>query len=212
MMLAWLLNWFSETQLWRWFARDVIGHFTTRIWGYPSFPMSNFHLIRLAMERDTSPGVFVFSSCDTRSIAGILIRWVTGGKFSHSGVLHLDSTCGIPALHIQASGLTHGCFLDVLRQVDVVSVVKYDMTEGNLALASKRMRDILDRGDSIKYAFPQKLGGNDLYCSELVYLVLEGLAGAHALQPSNVLGRKAFSPDDAIKYGRPIFEHKERKA
>jgi hypothetical protein len=169
--------------------------------------MGKFHDIRSLMVMSSgSPGIYVFASTDTRSIASLVIRAVTKQRFSHAGILWTQGDCGVKALHMKGKGLVHDTFLDVLRESDNVRIVKYEMTEENFAKAQVRIAEILERGSSIRYDFAQKLGGQDLYCSELVWRVLQGLVGDKALEGGVYLGREAFSPDDVVNHGRLVFE------
>lgn len=188
------------------FGTSFLAHFTFRFSGYPTFPMIDFYKIIDAI-KENGPGIYAFSSTDTKALAGKIIRaFVKGGKYSHSGLILADDYRETHILHMKGNGLNYDHLLSLLREVDYLTVVKLPVSD--LQKATRRIQDVLDHQDLITYDYETKLAnGNKLYCSELIHLVCNGLVDDPDFKESLIAGRKIFDPDAVIKSGNIIYSN-----
>jgi hypothetical protein len=213
-MLHWIFDKFSKTALWRWFAGRYIGGLTFRLMGYPKFPMEDFFDLVDLMSKYKNT-VFCFTSSDYDSLASILIRKVTkAGRFSHAGVIYPGMARGTRALHMEGQGPICKHLLDQLRQIDYLGVVAVPMSPENYRTAVTRMEEIIHNKDRYQYDYEQRLTNapSKLYCSEMVYRILDGLVDDPDLRARNLLGRMVFDPDQVLKIGKLIYTNHPKLA
>jgi hypothetical protein len=208
-----ILRWFMKTKTWEWLSGRVLNHIRVRIWGEPGFSLDCDLLDLWRAVGDWyaagNHGVVAFACADHSALTSKLVRFVTGGKYSHAGMLaYSDNFADFYAIHMMAPGMLHEHAAQALRHEDAVVAVAFPMTATEEELAGGRMRVFLAHRETLRYDFEQRLDGDSrLYCSELVYRVLEGLV---PLKPSHVADREAFSPDDVAACGKVIYERKAK--
>lgn len=203
-----LLRWFGRSKLWKWFAQNVVAHFTFRVMSYPSFPMEDFFDLVDLLGKGGKQTIYCFASSDHASLASVMIRKVTGsGVFSHAGILLPGTARGTHTLHMLGEGPECYHLLELLRQLDYFAVVAVDLNLGDYREARKRIQHILNNKEKFQYDYAQELhnGGNKLYCSEMVYAVLQGLVEDPDFKARRLLGRKVFDPDQVLKIGRLVY-------
>ena len=202
-MLNTLFKWISRTRLWIWVSKNIISKMTFRLWGYTKFPMTDFFKIQDILDKSRKEGryIYAFSMADVKSVSSILIRFVTQGFYTHSGVI-IDNMC----YNMQASGIKKEHLLDVLKECDYFVIARFKIeneTNKDGLIVAEQLEDLYSK--KIKYDFQQELGNEYLYCSELVYII--GKDRSQNIQPVDILGRKAYEPDTILKQGEIIYEH-----
>lgn len=199
-------SWFSRTKLWLWFARNIVGHLNFRLFGYPNFPMSKYQKIIDAIKRSEESGYFLYAfvSCDSKSLAAYLIRWVSQGYYSHAGIINYPVPDQI--VHMRGDGVQQDLLLDLLKEIDNFAIVRYPISKENLDKANLRIKDVID--SQIPYDYQQEIDSNKLYCSELVWTVGDDLVELSGFDPNTELGRQVFDPDRVYQLGQVIFEHR----
>jgi hypothetical protein len=211
------VEWFMKTKAWEWLSGKFLNHITFRFWGYPAFELDPglFEIERAvrAWHESGKTGVVAFVCTDRASLTGRLIRTVTGGQFSHAGVLRNGwSFPDMKALHMVAAGMKHEHPVNVFSEADEVRVVGFPMTAENAALAEGRISNLLALRDVIRYDFEQRLGNETrIYCSELVLLAIQGLVPPESAIPTEIAGRPVFTPDSVAAFGELIFERRLKK-
>lgn len=206
-----MLDWFISTRFWRWLSGKVLNHIVIRLWGYPNFPLdpSLFQLYKSIQAWQTSGnlGVIAFVCTDRASLTGRLVRALTHGRYSHAGIIVPGSSfTEMKAIHVTANGLHVEHPMNVFSEATDVAIVAFKLEESKYNTAMQRIND-LSLVD-ISYDFEQKLGTEkQVYCSELVYRVLNGL---HTLTTRSIAHREVYAPDDVASNGTLLFSHKVR--
>ena len=196
-MLNKIFKWFSRTRVWLWFARNVMAHFTFRIMGYPSFPVEKFFDL-VDLMRKSKNKIYCFASTDHASLASWLIRNATGGgQFSHAGLILPGTPRGTKVLHMMGAGVVEIHALSLLREIDYLAIVEVELTPEGYKQAYRKIQYIQNHKSKFEYDYQQELqnGGHKLYCSEMIYAVLDGLVDDPDFKARNLLGRKVFPPD-----------------
>ena len=208
--LNWIFKKFSRTKFWYWFASKIMANFTFRFMGYPNFPMEEYEteiLPRLAasMEEDQKY-IYVFTSVDTKSLAAKAIRWVAGAYWSHAGLIFPETN---HIVHMKGKGISEDHILDLLREVDSVSIGRFPVSDAGHTEYLRRV----EKYQRLKavYDFQQELeddGILKIYCSELVWMTGRGLVDKETFKPREELGRLIFEPDDVYNNEDKIYEYK----
>jgi hypothetical protein len=201
-MLIRLLDKFMATKYWRWLASRVVGHLSFRLWGYPKLDIVEAYdyITRLFWDENT---VYAFVTSDRKSLAGLLVKAVTGSWWMHAGLLFNIRT----VYEMKSNGLNKTHILNLLKEVDDFAIIKYQAPNAEV---DQRVLQLHASGN-VQYDFLQKLNnGNHIYCSELISLLLKDLV---PLKYSNVHGRDVFSPFDVFKNGEVVYyyDSKQRK-
>jgi hypothetical protein len=209
-----LVHWFAESSLFKWISKHIIAHLHFRLMGYPKLPIGVYNSIDggkgLAdIVNENQHAVLFWSSSDSKSLASILIRWVTRSRFSHSGFVFMNE--GKPTiLHMKGKGLLMQDFLEILTEVDTFILKKVETK--HIHLYARKIEELKSQVLKIKYDYAQKLGGKDMYCSELVWHVLNDLPDAPGIVIGRYLGRDAYSPEDVAKTGETLFSKLPEKS
>ena len=211
------VEWFMKTKAWEWLSGKVLNHIILRFWGYPSFPLDPGikeieKAIRAWHERGNR-GVIAFCCTDRASLTGRLIRTVTGGQFSHAGLLLNGwSFADMQALHMISKGMMFEHPMNPFSEADEVRIVGFHMTPENAKLAEGRIGNFLALREVIRYDFEQRLGNEKrIYCSELVLLAIQGLVPPTMAIPTEIAGRPVFTPDSVAAAGELIYERRLKK-
>lgn len=204
-ILGAFLQWFDETHVWKWFARNVMAHLTFRIFGYTEFDFDRWpELANVLMEASADRAhVYAFVSADKASLASVVIRFVSKSQWSHAGWLMKDEHGNHIAVHMKGKGLIVQQLFNVLRESDDFAVVRIPVRSSSAVLG--KINHYAKNPSTVRYDFEQELEDaasplevEDIYCSELVWVCAKDEAN---LKTSTVLGRQAFSPDDVARSG-----------
>ena len=195
--------WIVQTKAYEWLVKKVIANLNVRIYGYPKLPASSYFDINEKMSQGKHK-LYVWASSDTKSIASFAIRVLTRSKYSHAGIAVVNPGTGIAeAIHMKASGMAYEPLVDLLAQVDTFTMCELDLEKEEQPMVWERLVGLLAKKDEIRYDFEQKLGGQALYCSELIWYLLQDTK--HKTGLSTHLGREAFPPNLVVKLGRIIW-------
>jgi hypothetical protein len=200
-----LIDKLSRTKSYQWIAKNILAKVTFRIWPRKPFDENTLTSLLNVLAMDAKENeILCFVSQDRWALGSILIRLVSKSKWSHAGFL-IDSR----RVDMNTNGLDYR-LPSSLFNYDLLSVVKIPIKDKQAC--RKRLQDYFARRASISYDWKKELENEntepeaeDIYCSELVWLVLKGQAD---LKCSTVLGRKVFSPDDVAKSGKVIWSYK----
>jgi hypothetical protein len=205
------LQWFDDTWVWKWFAKNILAHLTFRIAGYPRFDFDRFNELRDLLDKawNDDEAVYAFVLADKKTLASILIRAVSKSRWSHAGWLTRDPRMGPVAVHMKGSGLVYHHVANTLRECDDFAVVRIEVTDKQAVMG--KVLGYAKNPGRVRYDFEQELSDDlcpldveDIYCSELVWIC----AKDHAhLATSEVLGRVAFSPEDVARSGEIVWSH-----
>ena len=200
------LRWLTYTRFWVWLCVNVLGKVKLRWKGYPEFPIEKYDEILTLIQKDkklNGPGVYVFVSCDTKSLSSIAIRIASRAFWSHAGFV-----TGKHVLEMLSPGLTYRHLLCALKESDYFAVGRVEMSSEAESYIFSRQRELIRDREQIKYDFQQFLGGPHKYCSELVYEECKRYATNPNFKPHMEYGRMVFEPDDLYRSMRIIFEYK----
>ena len=208
-----ILEYFTESRFWHWVSRHIVGKLTFRIMGYIDIDFQDFFTMHRLMDSDD---FYVFTSSDTKSLASIAIKWVVPGetRYTHAGIIiPSEDPSRCRAVHMNADGLRIEHLLNVMKECDRIALIKISLTTAKKKKAIERLDFYMNNKESLEYDFSQKLDNpNDdvidwkVYCSELLYLVLNDLVDDEDFAVSEVAGRAAFTPDSVFKSGEVLFE------
>jgi len=223
------LKWFTETKFYRTVARKWLANVTFRFWGYPKFEVSNYWEIKKIVHENVSKtGLFIFLGADRKALSYKFEKWALNCKYGHAGFVLLGEDGEIYIYDVTHSGLRTLPLLDYLSKID-------DFAMGFLALTpegvieAKRRLDVIKNlpSEKVIYDYSLRLEPElidyiekgiepspkayplQMYCSELIYLVCEGLVlngdifHTHWLQD-----REIFEPDDAYEGSEILFEER----
>lgn len=191
-----LIKLLQKTTLYRWFLTKVLPYFSFRIWGNPKYEMYKYFEIRKRLW-ESPKGIWVFVGVNKLACSYLINRLLTGAKWSHAGFLDLDDQGEVRCKHMMAPGYCDWSLLDYLREVDDFFCFEIPCEQADVA--RKRLQAIAESKPA--YDFDFELEDNaKLYCSELVWWVMRGLAVG--FEPHLELGRKMFEPDDVYSIGK----------
>lgn len=201
-----LLRWVTFTKVWVFFAKHVVSKLKFRFVGYTLFPMEKYDEILTILandKKDNGPGVYVFISRDQKSLSSWLVRVVSRAFWSHAGFI-----IGKNTVEMIGEGMVFRHFLYTLRESDHLAIGRVELTkEGNGEVLTK-LRELIANKEKYSYDFQQFLGGPNMYCSELVYLVCKDYAANPRFVPHEEYGRMVFEPDDLYASIKILFEYK----
>jgi len=208
-----LLDKLSKTAFWEWFVKKYMSSYTLRCFGYPKFPMEDFFTIVDKLDKNK---IYCFVCSDYESLGSKLIRTITDAQFTHAGFIIPGNDRTIRCVHMRSIGLQHDHLLSLLREVDYIAVIEPDIKcPEDHEEAMMRLQSILENEDEYSYDFEEKLdnGARKLYCSELIFRVLDDLCTSRNFKPETILGREVFLPDNIIGIGDVVYtNHAELRA
>lgn len=189
----------SRTRLWVWFSKNILSKWTLRLSGYPKTALNQYPQVCKVIAERQPLHVFAFASCDRKTPIAMLIKLITGDRFSHAGlVLNNQTICDS-----RASGVACRSLLELIGQSDDFAIMRFNFKS---AEHKKEFERDLARSIGKSYDFTQELGGDSLYCSELVYTLLQGRVHEE-LEIRFFHGQRGFSPGDVFKSGEVVFDH-----
>lgn len=203
------LDWLDSTRLWKWLAKNLVSHLTFRIWGYPSFDMSDFWKISSRMV----PGkYYVFASSDYCTLASIMIRMIVGKRsmFSHAGLILSGHPGNLRVMHMMGIGLVIEDILELLKKQDYFAVIEIDVQKDDIDEVDHRIDFIIENRQTYRYDFQQTIDESPylLYCSELIYVIFKDVI--MSMVPRDLWDRKVFDPDMIAKCGKVIYSNHPR--
>ncbi len=109
--------------------------------------------------------------------------------------------------HMMGDGPITEHALELLREIDYLAIVAVELSPQNYKEASRRIAYIMHNSENFFYDYSQRLDneGNKLYCSEMIYAVLDGMVDDPDFEAREILGRKAFAPDQILKIGKVVY-------
>jgi hypothetical protein len=197
--VKWLFNVISKTALWVWFSKRILSKWTLRFMGYPESALPKYSEIGKVLSTRQPLDVFAFTSCDRATPVAKLIKLITGDRFSHAGII-LNATTVYDS---RSDGVRFRNLLAMIGQSDDFAISKF--TFKSIEHRKEYERDI-ERYCGRPYDFTQELGGKSLYCSELVYVLLQGRV-EQPLETRFFHGQRGFSPGDVYNSGEVVFDH-----
>lgn len=205
-------EWLDETKAWHWFAKNVLAKWTFRIAPRPkpSTDLQGEFIAALLLNTKSSDRVLTFVCQDKWAFGSMLIRLVSRGTWSHSGFVFRGAGMEMPhRVDMRSDGLHVTNCLTLLSEYDSVALVSVPVAKGSMGQIAKRVASYIGKSNVLRYDWEQELKdessdpeADDIYCSELVWLVLKGFAD---LVCSKVLGRRVFSPEDVAKNGTIVW-------
>jgi len=199
-----MLDKLSKTAFWEWFTKKFLSSATTRVFGYPKFPMEDFFKI---VDLLRTGRVYAFVCSDYSSVGSRVIRVLSDAIFTHGGLIQkcTDRTTGV--IHMRSIGLQLEHMLSLLREVDYFAVIEVPLKcPEYFDKVQTRIIGSWARRDELLYDFEERLGNdpNKLYCSEYCLTILGDLC---TIKPKTrmVLGREVFAPDDILDIGKVVY-------
>jgi hypothetical protein len=216
------VRWFSRTKFWIWFVKNIMAQFTFRFDDYTSFPLHEYWNIvsAIASSEGQAGGpwrsLYAFTSTDYESFGSKLIRGLLNGRVSHAGIILPGASAPLfKIFHMTSKGCLYEPLIDLLKEVDLFTVSRFNIPEDKAVLLEKRMQFLIANKDMLAYDFQGELESTikwadidsrlmrgeiprlkekvNLYCSETIRLLLEGIVDLPFCVEQ---GRPAFSPDD----------------
>lgn len=185
----------QKTRIYRWILMSVLPYLGFRIWGNPKYEMAKYFEIRKRMWAEPK-GIWVFVGVNKLACSYLLNKMLTGAKWSHAGFLDLDDEGEVRCLHMMAPGYCDWSLLDYLREVDDFYCFQIPCSDPDLA--RKRLEGIAKAKPAYDFDFELEEMPDRLYCSELVWWVMRGIALVPGFEPHQEFGRKMFEPDDVV--------------
>lgn len=198
-IIKWIFNRVSRTSAWVWFSRRILSKWTLRMMGYPKTALPKFSEIAGIMSSRQPLDVFAFTSCDRKTPIAMIIKLITGDRFSHAGFV----TSALNVYDSRSEGVAFRSLLEMIGQSDDFAIIKYTFK------SKEHKRDFdrdMQRFLGYPYDFTQELGGNSLYCSEVVYSFLRGRV-EQDIEARYFHGQRGFSPGDVYNSGQVVFDH-----
>ena len=199
-----ILDRLSKTAFWEWFTKYFLSGTTTRVYGYPKFPMKDFFKIVDLMVRGR---LYAFVCSDYLSVGSIAIRTVDDFIFTHAGMILNDGDRTTRVMHMRSDGLHLDHMLTLLREVDYFAVVEIPLNSPeSLFVAMQRMNKMWENRDVLLYDFEERLGNdpNKVYCSEFVLNICGDIC-VEKPKTQIILGREVFAPDNILGIGSVIY-------
>jgi len=170
--------------------------------GYPKTALSKFPDIAKTLLNKDSLDIFTFVSCDRKTPIAMLIKLITGDRFSHAGfVISVTSI-----YDSRSDGVAFRSLLDIIGQADDFAIVRFRFKGDE---HRKEFERDVERLLGRPYDFTQELGGESLYCSELIYTLLKGRV-EEEISERFFQGQRGFSPGDVYTSGHVVFDHNPR--
>ena len=201
-----ILDKLSKTAFWEWFTKKFLSSATTRVFGYPKFPMEDFFKIVDLLK----PGrLYAFVCSDYSSVGSGAIRTVSNAIFTHAGMIQNGKDRTTRIIHMRSIGLQLNHMLTLLREVDYFAVVEIRLKYAeDYSKACARMDASWASRGSLVYDFEERLGNglNKVYCSEYVLNVCGDICSTKP-KTQTILGREVFAPDNILDIGKVVYSN-----
>jgi len=178
------------------------------MFGYTKFKMEKYFQIMDLIKNNPDNCIYAFACSDNGSFGGWLITKVLGSEYSHAGIF--DPSCPSSIIHMKGKGFLIWHVLNLLKEVDVFAVAKYELDPKDYETAILRIDNWVKNPPV--YDFQQEVeSDNKIYCSELVYKVLKDLAYVGpdgemtTLKTQKRFDRQVFEPDDVVKCATKVW-------
>ena len=203
-----ILDKLSKTAFWEWFTKKFLSSATTRVFGYPQFPMEDFFKIVDLLKPNK---LYAFVCSDYSSVGSIAMRVLanTNFKFTHGGMIQRGSYMSARVVHMRSTGLQLDHILTLLREVDYFAVIEIPLIDGaDYDKAQARIASSWANRTKLNYDFEERLGNdpNKVYCSEYVLNICGDIC---AIKPrtQTILGREVFAPDNILDIGKVVYSN-----
>lgn len=153
----------------------------------------------MQIEIEKQDSVLVFAVSDTYSLIYWIIHIFTGSKFGHCGILYPKHAR--MAVHMTEKGVTVEHLYDILSRYNKVCIAKYSLEQWQIDMVTKRIDEIVD--GRTEYDYRQEIDPSKLYCSEFIWYAMRGFWNGFLI---DIMGRKAFTPDNCIENGVIVYE------
>jgi hypothetical protein len=202
-ILVGIMNWITSRRAWATLTKRFISKLNVRLLGDPKFPMKHWYQIEATCKANPNK-LLVFVSNGAK-LSSVMIRWISGARWTHAGVIRVTSDGRIKIVHMESTGLLIEPLLSLLRLVDDFALIEIPLSPEELTSALSIMDSYVQHKPG--YDFQFLLDNKGLYCSELIYEMVEktGRFKTHSEQ-----GRAVFEPEDVAKMGEVLFEYKSR--
>jgi hypothetical protein len=216
-MLTWIINWFCATKLWEWLVDKPLALLNFRLKGYTEFPIEKYYeivdLINADKESSKLPSLYCFVSADKCTLGSFLIRKFTGAVYSHAGIIIPGTYKECTIKHMTSTGFHSDNMIELLKEVDLFSVIKYTFAaQQSYDLCMAKLGTI--ELNKPEYDEELSLINNKIYCSELVFTVLEKRIIINPqgeciqLRPRLSFGKEVFTPDHVFEDATAVlFKH-----
>lgn len=208
------------TEPYRWFARKVLAHFTFRVLGYPEFSLDKYWVLLEKIKEQNSKselGIFVYLAVDRMALSYLAQKMFTDCEWGHTGILELSDTQPITTISMTSTGYTKRSLLEYLIKTTDNFAVGFLPLKNKDAVdeAWRRIKKLEDAAkNGVEYDFGIQLDKETvewiaktdnspcpqpikLYCSEMVWLVTNGLIRDDIeLKPKWFADRTIIEPDD----------------
>lgn len=213
-----------KTKVYKRFALKWLAKFSFRRFGWPTFPMEKYFVIREIVRKwdKGKDGLMSFVSSDRSILNWKINHLMTNCVWGHAGLIYLGEDKEVRVKHMIGEGLKDISLLDLLKEVDNFALVKLPIATDKLAKAWQRIFAIDGiSSTNIEYDFAltlqqnvldqiPKLNGTSgklqLYCSEYVYVVGSGLVDNDHFKAHEIADRLVFEPDNVYQSGDVLFE------
>lgn len=209
-----------QSYLWEWFSINVSSGFDFRVWKYPKFDLEVYESMKKIV-KDNPKKMYAIVGADTLSMTFFLNHVFTGCMYGHAGIARLDDDGNLRFIHVIGDGLSNWYLPNYLRETDRAALIEIPMSEENALIAKRRLAQLEAFPHKIKYNFGMKWSDEftkqldspewgfkeiKIYCSQLVYIVCNGLVNDKDFKPQFEQGKLAFQPDDVFNGGNPVIE------
>lgn len=201
-----ILDRLAKTAFWEWFTKKFLSSATTRVFGYPQFPMEDFFKIVDLIR----PGrLYAFVCSDYSSVGSGTIRTISDAIFTHAGMVINGKDRTTRVIHMRSIGLQLDHMLTLLREVDYFAVIEIPLKDhGDTIRAYGRMDDSWDNRSNMVYDFEERLGNDPqkVYCSEYVLNICGDICSTKP-KTQTILGREVFAPDNILDIGKVVYSN-----
>ena len=216
-MVTWLINLITSSAAWKWIVDTPFAKINFRMVSYTSFPIEKYYeivdLINADVATSTIPAIYCFVSTDRCTLGSWVIRKFTNAVYTHAGIIIPGTYKDCKIKHMTSTGFHSDNPIELLKEVDLFSVVKYCFpAKQSYDLAVSKLAEI--ELTKPEYDEAITIGGNKLYCSELVFTVLNKrivvtpLGECVQLRPRLSFGREVFTPDHVFEDATAVlFKH-----
>jgi hypothetical protein len=194
-----MLKLIMDSLFWRLLCK-LLSNTDIRIIGKREHCLADLEFIKQQLEIIIDDSVFVAFVCnDKSSLSSWFIRKISGHTYSHCGLL-LNSN---DAYHVTQDGMKRANLASIIGDSDDFSIVVF-----NYKTKSDReeMLARLLKFSHVDYDYTQTIGGEKLYCSELIFRCLHGIV-KQELKTSRILGKEIFTPGDVFESGKILYRN-----
>lgn len=151
------------------------------------------------IETDDTMGIkyaCCFVATDKWKLSSFLVRWLTGGSYSHAGMLwYVVEEDRVYSLHADIDGVKFEYLKDMLSHYTDYALCLFELKDEAIPIVEGRVKYLIDNRKTITYDFAQEVGYKAMYCSELCMYVLRDVT---QLDYTDVSGKLIVTPQGVI--------------